>query len=90
MSAMSTRLRNALTILCGVAVVFVGWRFVLPVVMVYLAGVGVFLPFPMRFANAFPRLTAYLFVFGGPALFIGLLLTFFWLLRFRKSHSLGR
>ena len=71
--------------LCAVALVFVAWKLILPLALMYIGGVGVELPLPRRLFMAFPKLAIYLFVFGGPLLFLTLVITFIWLLRFRMA-----
>jgi hypothetical protein len=67
--------------LCAVAAVLVGWRLILPLGVMYIGGLGVESPIPKRVVIAYPRLAAYLFVLGGPILFIGLLIVLVWLAR---------
>jgi hypothetical protein len=67
--------------ICAVALVFVAWRFILPLAMMYIGGLGVLSPIPKRLAVAYPKLAVYLFVMGGPMLFVALLVTLIWLLR---------
>lgn len=68
---------------CAVALVFVAWRFILPLALMYIGGLGVESPLPKRLVMAYPKLAAYLFVLGGPTLFLALLVTLIWLLRLR-------
>ena len=63
------------------ALVFVGWRFILPLGMMYIGGLGVESPLPKRIVIAYPKLSVYLFVLGGPIMFLALLVTLTWLLR---------
>lgn len=76
-------LRAALMFVCAVALVFVAWRFILPLAAQHMAGVGVEIPLRKRLVIAYPKLAVYLFVFGGPLLFIALAIAFIWLLRLR-------
>ena len=87
MSTMSRGLKAVLATASAIGIAFVGWRFILPLAALYLAGVGVEAPFPLWFAKSHPRLAIYLFVFGGPALFVALIATLLWL-RFRPHHHL--
>jgi hypothetical protein len=73
--------RAILMALCALAVVLVGWRLILPLGLMYIGGLGVESPIPKRVVIAYPRLAAYLFVLGGPILFIGLLIVLVWLAR---------
>jgi hypothetical protein len=70
-----------LVAVCIFALVFVGWRFILPLGMMYLGGLGVESPLPKRIVMAYPKLSVYLFVLGGPMVFLALLVTLIWLLR---------
>jgi hypothetical protein len=70
-----------LVAVCAVALVFVAWRFILPIAVMYIGGLGVESPLPKRFVMAYPKLAIYLFVLGGPMLFLALLVTLIWLLR---------
>ena len=65
---------------CAVALVFVAWRLILPIWLMYVGGWGVESPLPKRLVMAYPKLAVYLFVVGGPALFLALLVTLVWLL----------
>jgi hypothetical protein len=76
-------LRAVLMVVCGVALAFVAWRFILPLVWMHVGGVGVEIPLPKRLATEYPKLAIYLFVLGGPLLFIALVIAFIWLLRLR-------
>jgi hypothetical protein len=75
--------KAVLMVLCAVALAFVGWRFIVPLAALYLAGVGVEIPLPRGFVMAHLKLATYLFVLGGPLLFLALIVTFIWLLRLR-------
>jgi hypothetical protein len=70
-----------LVAVCAVALVFVAWRFILPIGLMYIGGLGVESPLPKRLVLAYPKLGIYLFVLGGPVLFLALLLALIWLLR---------
>ena len=74
-------LRDVLMVVCAVALAFVAWRFILPLAAQYLAGVGVEIPLPKRFVMAYPKLAVYLFILGGPFLFLVFAVAFVWLLR---------
>jgi hypothetical protein len=52
--------------------------------MMYIGGLGVFSPIPKRLAVAYPKLAVYLFVLGGPMLFLALLVTLIWLVTLIK------
>ena len=54
-------LRALLAVVCGVAFVFVTWRFILPLIAMHVAGVGVAIPLPKRFVKAYPKLAIWLF-----------------------------
>jgi hypothetical protein len=82
---MSAAVKVVLVALCTVAVVFVALKFILPLVMLYTADVGVEVPLPKRLVLAYPKLAAYLFTLGGPLLFVVLVATGIWLLRLRTS-----
>ena len=76
-------LRAVLMVVCAVALAFVAWRFILPLAVQYMAGVGVEVPLPKRLVMAYPKLAIYLFNLGGPLLFLALAVALFWLLRLR-------
>jgi hypothetical protein len=78
-------LRAALMVVCAVALAFVVWRLILPLVVMHMAGVGVAVPLPKRFVRAYPKLATYLFVVGGPMLFVVLAMAFIWLVRLRLT-----
>ena len=78
--------RAALMVVCAVALVLVAWRFILPLVVMYMAGVGVEVPLPKPFVREYPKLATYLFVVGGPMLFLGLAMAFIWLVRLRLTQ----
>ena len=73
---MSVFVKITVTIICAVVPMFVVWRFILPLGALYLAGVGVEIPFSKRFVMAHPKLAIYLFVVGGPLLFLALVTSF--------------
>lgn len=70
-----------LVVVCVVALVFVVWRLILPLGLLYIGGLEVELPLPKRLVMAYPRLAISLFVFVGPLLFLALAITIIWLLR---------
>lgn len=72
-----------LMVLCAVALAFVTWRFILPLVAMHVAGVGVAIPLPKRFVKAYPKLAIWLFVVGGPVLLLSTVVALIWLLRVR-------
>ena len=76
-------LRALLAVVCVVALVFVTWRFILPLIAMHVAGVGVAIPLPKRFVKAYPRLAIWLFVVGGPLLFLSMVVGFICLMRLR-------
>jgi hypothetical protein len=78
-------LRAVLMIVCAVALAFVAWRFIFPLVAQYVAGVGVEIPLPKRLVMAYPKLAISLFILGGPLLFFALAIGFIWLLRLRLT-----
>ena len=82
---MSALIKVALVALCSIALILVTLRFIVPLVAMYMAGVGVAVPLPERFVTAYPKLAIYLFVFGGPLLFAVLVAIGIWLLRLRMS-----
>ena len=75
--------RIILVAICTVAVLLVGWRFILPLGLMYIGGLGVQSPLPRRLVIAFPRLAVYLFVLGGPIIFLALLIALVWLVRLK-------
>jgi hypothetical protein len=77
--------KAVLIVVCAVALLFVAWRFILPLVAMHMAGVGVAIPLPQRFARAYPKLATYLFVVGGPILFLALVVALIWLVRVRLA-----
>ena len=72
-------------VVCAVALAFVAWRFILPLAAQYMAGVGVEVPLPKRLVMAYPKLAIYLFILGGPLLFLALAVALFCLLRLRVT-----
>jgi hypothetical protein len=78
-------LRAVLMVVYAVALAFVAWRFILPLVWMHVGGVGVEIPLPKWLARAYPKLAIYLFVLGGPLLFIVLVIAFILLLRLRLT-----
>jgi hypothetical protein len=76
-------LKMLLILICVAALVFVGWRFILPLAAQYLAGVGVAIPLPKRFSMAHPKLTIYVFIVGAPLLFLVLSIALMSLVRWR-------
>ncbi|MGA8765183.1 MAG: hypothetical protein WB562_20115 [Candidatus Sulfotelmatobacter sp.] len=82
---MSVVVKVELIALCAVALVFVALKLILPLVWMYIGGVGVEFPLPKRLVTAYPKLATYLFVLGGPLLFGTLVPTGIWLLRLRIS-----
>lgn len=78
---MPIALKLALLGFCAVALIVVAVKFIVPLLLLYCGGVGVFSPIPKRLTVAYPRLAIYLFVFGGPGLFIALIAAGIWLLR---------
>ena len=81
---MTVSYKALLIVVCAVALAFVAWRFILPLAAMHLAGVGVEIPLPKGFVKAHPKLATYLFVLGGPALFVALVVAFVWLLFVRR------
>lgn len=82
---MPIAVKVVLLAVCVVALVFVALKLVLPLILLYVGGVGILSPLPRRLTSAYPKLAIYLFVFGGPLLFVCLVATFIWLLRLRTS-----
>jgi hypothetical protein len=76
-------LRAVLMVLCAVALAFVTWRFILPLIAMHVAGVGVAIPLPKGFVQAYPKLAVWIFVVGGPLLFFAMVVAIIWLLRLR-------
>lgn len=70
-----------LVAVCALALVFVAWRFLLPLALMHIGGFGVESPLPKRLVKTYPKLAVYLFILGGPVLFLALLVTLIWLLR---------
>ena len=83
--AMFVAVKVVLLVLCAVALVFVTLKFIVPLVWMHVRGVGVEIPLPKRLARAYPKLAIYLFVLGGPLLFIALVGSGIWLLRLGTS-----
>jgi hypothetical protein len=75
--------RAILVAVCTVGVFLVGWRLILLLGLMYIAGLGVESPFPKRLAIPYPRLALYCFVLGSPILFVGLLIALVWLVRLK-------
>jgi len=78
-------LEDVLLVICAVALAFVAWRFILPLAVHHTAGVGVEIPLHKRLVMAYPKLAVYLFILGGPLLFLALAIGFIWLLRLRLT-----
>ncbi len=81
---MSVASKVAVGILYGIALIVVAVKLILPLILVYTGTGAVQIPVPTRFAKRFPSLTIYLFVVGGPLLFIALLAMGAWLVRTRR------
>ena len=64
---MSAVVKVVLVAVCADALVFVVLRFIVPLVAMHKAGVGVEIPLSKRIAAAHPKLAGYLFVLGGAA-----------------------
>ena len=82
---MPATVKVALLGLCAVALVFVALKFILPLVLLYIFGKGVEFPLPERLFKAHTKVAIYLFVLGGPLLFVALVATFIGLLRLHIS-----
>ncbi len=82
---MFVAIKVALVSLCAIALVFVALKLIFPLAWMYVGGVGIEIPLPSRFATMYPRLAIYLFVLGGPLLFLALVGSEIWLLRLRTS-----
>jgi hypothetical protein len=82
---MPVAVRIVLVVLCAVALVLVTLKLILPLVALYVAGLGIEVPLPKWLVLAYPKLAICLFIFGGPLLFISLVATGIWLLRLRMS-----
>jgi hypothetical protein len=82
---MNVAVKAALLGLCGLALVVVTLKLIIPLLFLYVGGVGVENPLPKRLAMAYPRLAIYLFVLGGPLLCAILAATGIWSLRMRIS-----
>lgn len=80
---MSVPIKVVLVILNAVALVFVALKLVLPLAWMHIGEVGVEFPLPKRLVTAYPRLAIYLFVLGGPLIFVALIASGIWLLRLR-------
>ena len=80
-TTMPMPVRAALSLLCAVALALVAVKVVLPLILLYVGGLGVEIPMPTRFVRTHPRAAIYLWALGGPAIFIALLATGIWLLR---------
>jgi hypothetical protein len=78
-------LRAMLMVVCAVGLAFVAWRFMMPLATLYMDGAGVEVPLPKRLVMAYPKLATYLFILGGPLLFLALATAFVWLLRLRLT-----
>ena len=61
------------------------WRIIIPLAAQYMAEVGVEVPLPKRLVMPYPKLAIYLFILGGPLLFLALAIAFIWLLRLRLT-----
>jgi hypothetical protein len=83
---MSASLKIVLLLACIVALVYVTFKLILPLIALYTGGLGIEIPIPVWFGRAFPRLTIYAFVIGGPLLFAALVATLIWLARFQPRH----
>ena len=71
-------LRAVLMVVCAVALAFVAWRFILPLSVLYIAGVGVEVPLPKRLVMAYPKLAICLWryiAFSPTTLFLWVFLT---------------
>jgi hypothetical protein len=70
---------------CAVALVVVTLKLIFPLLLLYIGGLGVENPLPKRLTMEYPRLAIYLFVVGGPLLFIALVVICIWLMRLPRS-----
>ena len=86
---MSVSFKITFVAICAVALLFVVWRLILPLALLYIGGVGVEIQLPKWLVTAHPRLAVYLFVLGGPLLFLVLLAAFIWLLRMQVASRWG-
>ena len=84
---MFVSIKTMLVAVCAVALIFVAWRFILQLGLMHIGGWGVESPLPKRLVRAYPKLAVYLFVLGGPVLFLALLVTLIWLLRLRVTPT---
>jgi len=82
---MPAMVKVALLGLCAVALVLVALKLILPLVLLCIFGKGIEIPLPERLFRAHTKLAIYLFVLGGPLLFVALVATFIGLLRLRIS-----
>jgi len=57
----------------------VGLKLILPLILGFAMGVGTEMPLPQSFAMAYPKLAIWLFLLGGPTLFLALLGIVVWL-----------
>jgi hypothetical protein len=80
---MTIAVKIALLGLWAVALVVVMLKLIVPLLFLYVGGMGVANPLPKRLAMAHPRLAIYMFVLGGPLLFAILVATGIWLLCLR-------
>jgi hypothetical protein len=71
--------RKVALVLCVLALIWVGLKVILPLFLSYTMGVGVEMPLPKSFAMAYPKLAIWLFLLGGPTLFLALLGIMVWL-----------
>ena len=83
---MASPLKIVLLVACVIAFVYVTFKLILPLIALYTSGLGIEIPIPVWFGRAFPRLTIYAFVIGGPLLFAALVVTIIWLARLQPRH----
>ncbi|MGI9101019.1 MAG: hypothetical protein ACR2IF_01120 [Terriglobales bacterium] len=85
---MSEITRFALAVLCAIALLLVGLKFILRLAAMYGVGVGVELPLPKKFVRSHPKAAICVFTFGAPIAFVGLLAALFWLLLGQSAANL--
>ena len=82
--------KAALLGICVVALVVVTLKFIVPLLLLYVGGLGVEPPIPRWLWTVYPRIAISLFVFGEPLHFIALVAIGIWLLHLPTSAPRAR
>ena len=70
-----------LLIVSSILLMVLFFKFILPLVLMHLLGLGVESPFPLWFGRKHPWLSIVGFTYGGPRVFVLLIIGMIWLAR---------